>query len=685
MSYLIGNPTEGSLPTTSTGEITVGQKPASGANFDPGKNPAGGNDPNDITAALRLAAAAAQAAPFSAANPAPIRILPGGAGKVFSVGVPISPILLPASVNLKGPGKGGADLTLGQDLVTPITTPATTLPYTNASGGTQAVLVAGGDAAGSVATSGNTHSTYTPPAANFGSLFPGAPQTNLDVLNPTGRLWYLMVAGGTGFSITSDSFTTCRTLVAWQVGTTGIYLFRGCDTVRMSYTTKPTFTNGNAGVYITGNTDTVTPTYPTVAPYMDAEYPIFQFVTDPLTHPYIERLFIDKNGHNFASLFDFTSNPSGHGSTPGPAGACYAETGKHFTMDSVQSSGIGSGFAICGDLLCDGMEGGKMVECQTTSIVWRVPLGSLQMDGCVFSCAELCAQQIVHLGPVTYLVNQSITDHNTQGQNMAFGGVNFPIQANLKGVYYNSGGPFVYDLRVSTSFPLYVRWDGAFVNVSAGVTSIIVGNGSSSGASLTVILEGGTMLKGPAGCALNDAASGACVVSYNTQLQGAKPYFVGGAMTDANLLANTVAQGPGTPIFSTGLSAAASTTTTPGTMAGLGAAQFTPRKSTSVRATITVGIALAIAVQQGTFQPRWGTGASPTNQAANSGTAIGVAATERPSAIGLAQSVTLVVIITGLVLGTAIWVDGSYFTASGSDAITLANCQVTIEECPLPV
>ena len=126
----------------------------------------------------------------------------------------------------------------------------------------------------------------------------------------------------------------------------------------------------------------------------------------------------------------------------------------------------------------------------------------------------------------------------------------------------------------------------------------------------------------------------------------------------------------------------AGTTSTIGVMMGLssGTTLITPKRSGVVMVTLSGDIFNATAIADGaSVQLRWGTGNGPANGAALTGTAVGgkpqyVAATTAEKA-----PFSITVIISGLAIGTAIWLDAAVAAITGGTA-TIENLSLSAVE-----
>jgi hypothetical protein len=111
-------------------------------------------------------------------------------------------------------------------------------------------------------------------------------------------------------------------------------------------------------------------------------------------------------------------------------------------------------------------------------------------------------------------------------------------------------------------------------------------------------------------------------------------------------------------------------------MCGLAVA-FTP-KTTRVRITIDGAMSNGANNASSSVDLRTGTGTAPINNAAATGTVAGAAVTYSSAGISAPLPFSLSRIVTGLTIGTAIWVDLSVLTASST--IQPKNLTVTVED-----
>jgi hypothetical protein len=130
-----------------------------------------------------------------------------------------------------------------------------------------------------------------------------------------------------------------------------------------------------------------------------------------------------------------------------------------------------------------------------------------------------------------------------------------------------------------------------------------------------------------------------------------------------------------------------STTSTTSVMMGFGAGStptvFTPILTGKVKITV-VGVAdTATAVKAFTYALRYGTGTAPANGASPSGTVIaGPYSSVESTTVGTAPPSSIVTVVSGLALGTQVWLDFSGNTANASDAFQLTNMFFIEEETP---
>jgi len=144
--------------------LTIGPKKGSGASFDPGTNPTTGDTlGTDCAAAFQAALNAAVAAPYSVAAPAVIQFLPGFTYKFWNAGTtPTSILIQSGDQSILGAfAKNPVNLSRVGSSQASITPPASTVAYTNASGGTLYVrIIPGTETSGSATTTGLTVTAY---------------------------------------------------------------------------------------------------------------------------------------------------------------------------------------------------------------------------------------------------------------------------------------------------------------------------------------------------------------------------------------------------------------------------------------------------------------------------------------------------------------------------------------------
>ncbi len=120
-------------------------------------------------------------------------------------------------------------------------------------------------------------------------------------------------------------------------------------------------------------------------------------------------------------------------------------------------------------------------------------------------------------------------------------------------------------------------------------------------------------------------------------------------------------------------------TASPGVMMGL-AGGLTPRQSGRVHVTITGTIANATGIGDGAdVQLRTGTGAAPANGDAVTGTTAGGLVKYVAPTVACKVPFTVCAIVTGLTLGTAIWIDVSLGQTTGGTA-TIKDCSIAAFE-----
>jgi hypothetical protein len=122
----------------------------------------------------------------------------------------------------------------------------------------------------------------------------------------------------------------------------------------------------------------------------------------------------------------------------------------------------------------------------------------------------------------------------------------------------------------------------------------------------------------------------------------------------------------------------AGTTSTTPVMMGL-AISFTPLYSGRVKI-IIAGEASNNTLNDGfTVNAAYGTGAAPANGAAAIGTVVGNTVTSTALAASELKPFTIIAVVTGLTVGTAIWVDLQLAAVTGGTA-SVSNLSVIVEE-----
>lgn len=130
------------------------------------------------------------------------------------------------------------------------------------------------------------------------------------------------------------------------------------------------------------------------------------------------------------------------------------------------------------------------------------------------------------------------------------------------------------------------------------------------------------------------------------------------------------------------------TTSTAGVMAGLGAvagnqASITPISSNKVLVTISGSMFNNTAVGTVFAQVRYGTGAAPAHGSPLAGTAKGGTAIRGPMSGSVAfVPFSLSVVLSGLSLGTSVWLDLAYGVTGGGGTAILSSIAVTATEIP---
>jgi len=122
----------------------------------------------------------------------------------------------------------------------------------------------------------------------------------------------------------------------------------------------------------------------------------------------------------------------------------------------------------------------------------------------------------------------------------------------------------------------------------------------------------------------------------------------------------------------------AGTTSTTPVMMGL-AISFTPLYSGRVKIIIAGEASNNTAGDGFTVNAAYGTGAAPANGAAATGTVVGNSVSGASAAANALLPFSIVAVITGLTVGTAIWVDLQLAAVTGGTA-SLNNLSVIVEE-----
>jgi hypothetical protein len=115
------------------------------------------------------------------------------------------------------------------------------------------------------------------------------------------------------------------------------------------------------------------------------------------------------------------------------------------------------------------------------------------------------------------------------------------------------------------------------------------------------------------------------------------------------------------------------------------AAAYTPVSTGKVQVTCTGGYGVLTAATNQKIGLYWGTGAAPVNGAAQVGTLIGANAVLQfkagsPTVVGDLNQFAFVDVITGLALGTPIWVDLALATTNVADQGFLQNIRLVLAE-----
>jgi hypothetical protein len=156
-------------------------------------------------------------------------------------------------------------------------------------------------------------------------------------------------------------------------------------------------------------------------------------------------------------------------------------------------------------------------------------------------------------------------------------------------------------------------------------------------------------------------------------------FFVWNASTSKWTLANAARIGPYATLQTSSASPTGTTSAT-GVMCGL-AGLITPTQSGKILVTVNGSLNNSAASGGCQAQIRWGTGSAPANAAALTGTAVGVNC-QRTGAWGanVVTPYSITALITGLTIGTQIWIDiGESAVATGTANLTAS---ITAMEIP---
>lgn len=117
-----------------------------------------------------------------------------------------------------------------------------------------------------------------------------------------------------------------------------------------------------------------------------------------------------------------------------------------------------------------------------------------------------------------------------------------------------------------------------------------------------------------------------------------------------------------------------------GLAAGTGPSVYTPVASTKLRITVTGVVSAATASAGIQFAGRYGTGTAPANGAASTGTAFGAGAATVQGPVNDGLMMVIDDVITGLTVGTQIWIDVALKTSNAADAASLVKTGIVVTE-----
>ena len=115
-------------------------------------------------------------------------------------------------------------------------------------------------------------------------------------------------------------------------------------------------------------------------------------------------------------------------------------------------------------------------------------------------------------------------------------------------------------------------------------------------------------------------------------------------------------------------------------MMGLGSAlAITPKQTGNIRAIITADGGWTATTDGMNYQIAWGTGVAPSNGAAATGTVVGKTKALSIENANISEAFTIIAVITGLTLGTAIWID-LQVESQGGNLFYIKNVAADIQE-----
>lgn len=239
----------------------------------------------------------------------------------------------------------------------------------------------------------------------------------------------------------------------------------------------------------------------------------------------------------------------------------------------------------------------------------------------------------------------------------------------------------VLDIAGSTTGNILYRAGGGWTVLAPGTNGQVLTMGASTpawgsaGTVSNVTISAGTGISTSGTC--NISTTGTCTVTNSgvTSIAGNTGAFtLGGGITNSTnqiklALNNATAQTSGAnPTGTTSVTAV---------MMGLGGScTLTPVYSSRVYVEFRGGSSNTSAAAANVFQAKYGTGAAPSNGAANTGTTIGAATRSFPGVASTEIPFNTGGIVTGLSPGTAYWFDLNLLVGAGTGTLATVACSL---------